>query len=113
MDILCDDQIARKYVSKLRATNWVDLLEVGNASGLSSNPNPGNLNSFLMQQDRVFLTADPVFSWPPQNHGTLYFKQKKWPSEQDLVDMIDLIDQRYNPHTKIHQILPGIWQHRI
>jgi hypothetical protein len=107
MRLLCDHNVAAKYVQAFEQSDSITVTTV--ADELSSVATDEEIVGFAKQNDWVVFTTDDDFFEHADACGVLVYSQITDPSPGDVLDAVDAIDGAYESHREIIETIPGDW----
>jgi len=108
MRLLCDQNVAQKYVDACISAS--DLQAVTVRDALDPRASGPDIVSYAKQNDYVVLTGDDddFFEFADQC-GCIYFHQFDQPPVGDVLASLRLIDDAYLDSHDIVEVVPGDW----
>lgn len=107
MKILCDQNVARKYIAALESTAETSVSTVANE--LSADASDEEIAAFAERHDWVLLTSDDDFFDHAGSFGLLVYSQIADPKPGEIVAAVAAIDAAYEQHYEIIETVPGSW----
>ena len=107
MKILCDQNVAHKYIAALENADNVTVTTV--AAELSADASDEEIATFVERHDWTLLTSDDDFFDHAGSFGLLVYSQIADPPPGDLVAAVNAIEAAYERHSDIIETVPGNW----
>lgn len=107
MRILCDHNVASKYVQALSRESWLTVLTV--RERLSSDASDAEIASFAADEGWVVLANDDDFYHPEIEHGLLVYSQIDDPRPGAVVEAVASISSAYVETADIVEVVPDGW----
>lgn len=107
MRILCDQNVARKYVEALERTDDVTVNTVEEV--LEHDARDTEIAAYAERNDWVVFTNDDDFFVAGGEHGLLLYDQLDDPSPGNVVTAIRRISTAYSDSKQITENVPGGW----
>jgi hypothetical protein len=107
MRLLCDQNVARRYVDA--CIEPPDLQAVTVRDALDPRATDPDIAAYARENGYVVLTADDDFFELSEQCGCLYFHQSDQPPVGDILTTIRRIDEAYADRTEIVEVVPNGW----
>ncbi|TKX41349.1 DUF5615 family PIN-like protein [Halorubrum sp. CGM4_25_10-8A] len=107
MRLLCDQNVARRYVEACIQAS--DLRAVTVRDALDPRATDSDIAAHARENGYVVLTADDDFFELSDRCGCLYFHQVDQPPVGDVLTAIRRIDDAYTDRTAIVEVVPDGW----
>ena len=108
MRLLCDHNVAAKYVEAFEQTDDISVTTV--ADELSPEATDEAIARFAKQCDSVVLTTDDDFFEYADVCGVLIYSQISDPTPGDILDAVVAIDKAYTSPHEITETIPERWR---
>ncbi|OYR83669.1 hypothetical protein DJ71_09920 [Halorubrum sp. E3] len=107
MRLLCDQNVARRYVDAC----IVDADDLGAPvrDALDPRATDPDIAAYARKNEYVVLTADDDFFELSERCGCLYFHQLDQPPVGDVLTAVRRIDKAYTDRTEIVEVIPDGW----
>jgi predicted nuclease of predicted toxin-antitoxin system len=107
MRLLCDHNVARKYVQAFEQSDNITVTTV--AEELSPEATDETIVRFAKRNRLVVFTTDDDFFEHADVCGVLVYSQITDPSPGDVLDAVTAIDDAYESQNKVIETIPGNW----
>lgn len=107
MRILCDQNVAAKYVHALEQAENITVTTV--ADELAPDAPDEEIVRYAESEDCVVFTTDDDFFEHAGVCGVLIYSQITDPSPGEVLDAVEAIERAYNSHSEITETVPGNW----
>jgi len=107
MRLLCDQNVARRYVDA--CIQAPDLQAITVRDALDPRATDPDIAAYARENEYVVLTADDDFFELSGQCGCIYFHQLEQPPVGDVLAAIRRIGAAYADHTEIVEVVPGGW----
>lgn len=119
MRILCDRNVANKYVQVFQQVDWVTVRKLGDVLPMdASDPEiidyAGETGWVIFTSDVRFLEPDKAADEKSVDIGTVecgivFYQQTDNPTPGDVLDALQLIEQSHTDPSDIQEYVPGEW----
>lgn len=107
MRILCDQNVANKYIRAFEQEDWIVVARVRDS--LTPDATDDEIAAYAETNDWIVFTNDDDFYRHDPSFGLLVYSQIEDPRPGDVLDAIRAIDASYESHRGIIETVPDGW----
>lgn len=107
MRVLCDQNVATKYVEAFRRAGGITVTTVDEV--LDHDASDTEIAAYAERNGWVVFTNDDDFFVAGGDHGLLLYDQLEDPSPGDVVSAVQQISRAYENPAQITESVPGAW----
>jgi rRNA-processing protein FCF1 len=120
MRILCDHNVAQRYLDTFRRTDWITMIKADNV--FPKDASDAEIGAYAEKHEWVVFTSDKRFRERDdegtvgedlldriEGCGVIYYRQREQPSPGDVVAAIEALAEAYANHSEIDQYVPNGW----
>jgi hypothetical protein len=120
MRVLCDRNVAQRYLDTFRRTDWITMIEADDA--FPKDASDAEIGAYAKEHEWVIFTSDKRFRERDEEEaageevpnqiegcGVIYYRQREKPAPGKVVAAMRALADAYVDHSEIDQYVPSNW----